>query len=187
VCPRKFLYTILLLSFSFQAFGINGTLTGVLNCSLYQLFKSATEFSKLAAQYAKSARINPDQLRPDEFTDGINAFCDYTKAAEKAVDIIPILPQFKFRPNDAIDFLMWNYVNYERNLNGMPDIEYKDMWKEYDTRKENYIKTTGDPYNIFEGDTTESNREKILKFLEMPEDLEHYDEQDTEEGEENFE
>jgi len=149
--------------------------------------KRAKELSDMATKAATNAKMNPSQFKAEDFTEGINAFADYTKMAEKAVDIIPILPQFKFRPNDAIDFLMWNYVNYERNLNGMPDVEYKDMWKEYDTRKDSYIKTTGDPYNIFEGDTTEGNREKILKFLEMPADLENYDEQDTEEGEENFE
>ena len=51
------------------------------------------------------------------------------EAVEQAVDVIPILPRFKYRPNDAVDFILWCYINYERNLNGLPEVKYSDVYK----------------------------------------------------------
>ena len=51
-------------------------------------------------------------------------------------------------------------------------IEYSDVYKFYDKMKENYLVETGDAYGIFEGDPTLHNREKIEKFIELPEEYE---------------
>ena len=42
--------------------------------------------------------------------------------------------------------------------------------------KENYLVETGDAYGIFEGDPTLHNREKIEKFIELPEEYEDNEE-----------
>ena len=52
-----------------------------------------------------------------------------------------------------------------RDLEGKPLCEYEDVYKFYDERKKEYIDQYGDPYGIFEGDTTESNRDSIKNFI----------------------
>jgi len=120
----------------------------------------------MAKDAATSAKINPSQLTKADLTEGLNTISELSQAIEREIDIIPILPRFKFRPNDALDFNIWCYVNYERHLKGMPLVEYADIYKFYDERKADYIKQYGDPYGIFENEPTEGNRENILTFIE---------------------
>lgn len=131
----------------------------------------AKTWGQLAQAAATAAKINPSQLSAADLQGGLNSFGELIKAVETAVDIIPILPQFKFRPNDALDFIMWCYINYIRDLRGMPACEYSEVYEFYDKRKQEYIEQYGDPYNIFTNDTTEENRENIKKFIQMPKNI----------------
>ena len=103
---------------------------------------------------------------------GLNSFSELLMAVEQTVDVIPILPRFKFRPNDAIDFNIWCIINYLRDLEGKPLCSYEDIYKFYDQRKAEYIEQYGDPYGIFSGDPTEANRESVKKFITLPKDYE---------------
>ena len=127
--------------------------------------KEAKEWGALAKDAATAAKINPSQLSKADLSDGLSTFSELSQAVEKEVDIIPILPRFKYRPNDALDFNIWCYVNYVRDMKGLPLCEYSDVYSFYDRRKEDYIKQYGDPYNIFTDDTTEKNRVNIIKFI----------------------
>ena len=127
--------------------------------------KEAKEWGELANKAATSAKINPSQLSKADLSDGLSTFSELSQAVEKEVDIIPILPKFKYRPNDALDFNIWCYVNYIRDLSGLPPCNYEDVYSFYDRRKEDYIKQYGDPYGIFTDDTTEKNRDKIKIFI----------------------
>ena len=127
--------------------------------------KEAKEWGALASKAATDAKINPSQLSKADLSDGLSTFSELSEAVEKEVDIISILPKFKYRPNDAIDFNIWCYINYMRDLSGLPLCDYEDIYKFYDKRKEDYINQYGDPYGIFEGDTTEKNRDNIKKFI----------------------
>jgi hypothetical protein len=131
----------------------------------------AKEWNKAAQEAADKGRISPKSLTQADLQGGLNSFCELFKVVEQAVDIIPILPRFKYRPNDAIDFNIWCYVNYIRNLEGKPECEYADVYKFYDIKKEQYIKQYGDPNGIFNGDTSPINREKIEEFIQLPEDI----------------
>ena len=127
--------------------------------------KEAKEWGELANKAATSAKINPSQLSKADLSDGLSTFSELSQAVEKEVDIIPILPRFKYRPNDALDFNIWCYVNYIRDLGGLPPCNYEDVYSFYDRRKEDYIKQYGDPYGIFTDDTSEKNRDKIKIFI----------------------
>lgn len=127
--------------------------------------KEAKEWGALASKAATDAKINPSQLSKADLSDGLSTFSELSEAVEKEVDIIPILPKFKYRPNDAIDFNIWCYINYMRDLSGLPLCDYEDVYKFYDKRKDDYIKQYGDPYGIFENDTTEKNRDNIKRFI----------------------
>ena len=131
----------------------------------------ADKWNQMATKAADRAKINPSQLSKTDLQGGINSFAEVCQAVEQAVDVIPILPQFKFRPNDAIDFNIWCIINYLRDLEGKPLCSYEDVYKFYDRRKAEYIEQYGDPYHLFDGDTTESNRKNIEKFITLPSDF----------------
>ena len=130
----------------------------------------ATKWGGAASKAAEKAKINPSQLSQSELENGLSSFSELAQAVEQAVDIIPILPRFKFRPNDAIDFNIWCNINYLRKLEDKPLCEYEDVYKFYDERKAEYLEQYGDPYGIFTDDTTEKNREAIKKFIQLPSD-----------------
>lgn len=133
----------------------------------------ADKWYKMSVKAAEKAKINPDQLSKSDLQGGLNSYCELIQAVEEAVDVIPILPEFKFSPRDAVDFNIYCYINYLRDLEGKPLCSYEDIYKFYDERKQEYIKTQGDPYGIFTDDPTESNRENIKKFITLPND--YYD------------
>lgn len=133
----------------------------------------ATKWNAAATKAADKAKINPSQLTQSDLQGGVNSFSELIQMVEQSVDIIPILPRFKYRPNDAIDFNIWCIVNYLRDLEGKTPCEYKDVYKFYDDRKREYIDQYGDPYGIFESDTTERNRESIRKFITLPKDYDN--------------
>lgn len=103
-------------------------------------FKEAKAWGDLASKAAQDAKINPSQLSRADLTDGLSTFGELIRAVEQAVDIIPILPQFKEKPQDKPDFTIWCYVNYIRDLKGLPMCEYKDIYQFYEERKKEYQK-----------------------------------------------
>lgn len=136
----------------------------------------AKTWGELAMKQAEKAKINPNQLSKADLQGGLNTIGDIALAAEQQEDIIKILPEFTFRPNDAVDFCIWEYINYARDLQGLPLIDYKDVYKFYDKRKKDYLDNYGDPNGIFEDDPTEHNRENIEKFISIPDNNEEGEE-----------
>ena len=124
----------------------------------------------LAMKQAERAKINPNQFSKADLQGGISTISEIAQTVEQNVDIIPILPQFLWRPNDAVDFCIWNYINYARDLEGKPLVEYKDVYKFYDKMKEDYIKSEGDPNGIFKNDPTVENRKKVEQYIKLPDE-----------------
>ena len=127
--------------------------------------KEAKEWGALASKAATDAKINPSQLSKADLSGGLSTFSELSEAVEKEVDIIPILPQFKYRPNDALDFNIWCYVNYIQDLMGLPMSDYDELYKFYDERVEDYVAQYGDPYGIFDDDPSVKNRDNIKQFI----------------------
>lgn len=100
----------------------------------------AQKWGSLADKAAQSAKINPSQLSKADLSGGLNGFGELARAVEKARDILDILPRFKERPQDKIDFTLWCYINYVRRLKNLPDAEYKDIYRFLDDRKKEYQK-----------------------------------------------
>ena len=126
---------------------------------------NAKKWGELASKAATSAKINPSQLSKSDLSDGLSTFSELSQAVEREVDVIRILPQLKARPNDALDFNIWCYINYARHLKGMPPCTYEEVYSFYDRSVEEYIKQYGDPYGIFEQDMSKQNRDKIKQFI----------------------
>lgn len=132
----------------------------------------AKKWYDAAQNAAANGKLTPKQLSEADLQGGINSFSEIFKAVEQAVDVIPILPRFKYRPNDALDFNIWCYINYARDLQGLPQCEYEDVYKFYDKKKQEYLEQYGDPYGIFDDEPDESIRENIKKFITLPKDYE---------------
>ena len=130
--------------------------------------QEAQKWYQAAQDAAEKAKLTPRQLSKEDLQGGIVNFSDIFTAVEGAKERVKIFPEFKYQPKDAADFIIWCYVNYERNLNNMPEVEYKDVYKFYDDKKHEYIEMYGDHYGIFAEDTTEINRETIEKFITVP-------------------
>lgn len=131
---------------------------------------TAERWESIASKAAEKGRLNVSQLSSSDLQGGLNSFSEIMLAIEQAVDIIDILPRFRYQPNDAVDFAIWNYVNYIRRTEGKPECAYEDVYKFYDEKKHDYISQYGDPYGIFKDDPTEKNREKIELFIKVPDD-----------------
>lgn len=99
----------------------------------------ATKWGQLADKASERAKINPNQLSKADLSGGLSGFGELARAVEQAVDIIPILPKFKEKPQDKVDFTLWCYINYVRRLKNLPDAEYKDIYNFYDERKKDAI------------------------------------------------
>ena len=132
----------------------------------------AKKWYDAAQNAAANGKLTPKQLSEADLQGGINSFSEIFKAVEQAIDIIPILPRFKYRPNDALDFNIWCYINYARDLQGLPQCEYEDVYKFYDKKKQEYLDQYGDPYGIFDGEPDDSIRENVKKFITLPKDYE---------------
>ena len=130
----------------------------------------AKTWGELAMKQADKAKINPSQFNKADLQGGLSTIGEIAQAVEQNQDIIPILPKFRYRPADAVDFCIWNYINYARDLEGKPAIEYKDVYEFYDRAKEEYIASTGDPNGLFNNDPTVKNRDKINNFIQLPDD-----------------
>lgn len=100
--------------------------------------KEAKEWGNLARNAAEAAKINPSQLSRADLSDGLDSFSQLTRSVEQAVDIIEILPNYKERPKDKVDVTLWCYINYVRDLNGLPPAEYSDIYKFYEERRKQY-------------------------------------------------
>lgn len=101
----------------------------------------AQKWGGLADKASERAKINPSQLSKADLSGGLNGFGDLARAVEKAVDIIEILPKFKEKPQDKVDFTLLCYINYVRRLKNLPDAKYKDIYNFYEERKAEYKKS----------------------------------------------
>ena len=132
----------------------------------------AKKWYDAAQNAAEKAKLTPKQLTKADLDSGVNSVSELTKAVEQAVDVIKIMPRFKYRPNDAPDFNIWCYIDYERKLNDQPPVSYEDVYSFYDKKREEYIAQNGDPYGIFDNEPTLKNRDTVKTFIKLPDDYE---------------
>jgi hypothetical protein len=106
---------------------------------------SAKSWGQLAREAATQAKINPSQMSAADLLDGVSCFGQLVKAVEETVDIIPLLPKFIEQPQDKVDFTLWCYINYIRELKGYPRCEYSEIYEFYQQMLEEYEKNKNSP------------------------------------------
>lgn len=131
---------------------------------------SAKKWLDIALAAAAQGKFTPKQLSQTDLQGGVSSFSELFKAIEQAVDIVPILPTFKQRPNDSCDFLIQCQINCARDMLGMEPCSYQDIYTFYDRMKQDYIEQHGDPFGIFAEDVTESLRDAIKSFITLPDE-----------------
>lgn len=104
----------------------------------------AEKYQKMFKDATSGGKLQPQQMSRADLGDSIDSFSQLVKKIEMSVDVIPILPRFLEKPKDKVDVCLWAFVNYVRNLKGLPDIEYKEMFKWYEDRKADYEKNMTD-------------------------------------------
>lgn len=132
----------------------------------------AKKWYDAAQNAASNGKLTPKQLSAADLQKGVNSFSELTLAIEQATDVINILPKYKTQPHDAPDFNIYCYISYARKLKGLPTVEYKDIYKFYDDKMNEYLKQYGDPNGVFTeaNDTMLKNRPNIEKFIVLPSD-----------------
>ena len=103
-------------------------------------------------------------------TNADNSFSALMEKMKQAESMEDVLPQFKYRPNDAPDFIIWCYVNYCRRLEGKPEIDFEEIADYYDQAKADFIERYGDRHGIFADDPTLRNRDNIREYITLPPD-----------------
>ena len=76
------------------------------------------------------AKLNPSQLKPEDFSaGGANSFSEITRLLAQKNGFIPFPMKYYKQPNDALDFLVWEIVNYMRHCIGLPEVEYEEIYE----------------------------------------------------------
>lgn len=102
--------------------------------------EEAEKWGKRADAKATAAKLNPSQLSAADLSEGINNFSKLTEAVERATDIIPVLNRYRERPQDKVDYTIWQFINYCRKLEGKPTVQYREIYafldEQYEKHKE---------------------------------------------------
>lgn len=101
-------------------------------------FKEAKEWSMMAKESAEAGKLKPSQMSKADLSQGLDGFGQLSRLVEQHLDIIPLLPKFTQQPKDKVDTTLWLYINYVRDLEGLPEADYSDIYKFYDDRREDY-------------------------------------------------
>lgn len=110
-------------------------------------FKEAKEWASMAKEQANSGKLNPSQMSKSDLSGGLDTFGQMRRMVEQTPEgeMLSILPIFMEQPKDRVDITLWLYVNYIRDLKGMDECEYKDIWEFYNRRVKEYEAKMLDP------------------------------------------
>ena len=110
-------------------------------------FKEAKEWASMAKEQASSGKLNPSQMSKADLSGGLDTFGQMRRLVEQTDEgeVMKILPCFMEKPKDRVDITLWFYVNYVRDLKGLDECEYKDIWEFYNKRVAEYESEMQDP------------------------------------------
>lgn len=103
-------------------------------------FKEAKEWAAMAKDVANSGKLNPSQMSKADLSGGLDTFGQLAKMVGQTDigELLKILPKFIERPKDKPDVTLWHYINYIRDIKGLPECEYKEIYEFYNKRAKEY-------------------------------------------------
>ena len=85
------------------------------------------------------AKLNPSQFKAGDFQNGgANSFGEITRMVAKRDGFIPLPMRYFQQPNDQLDWMMLELVNYDRSVLGLPEVTYEELYKHYIERIEKF-------------------------------------------------
>ena len=85
------------------------------------------------------AKLNPSQFKAGDFQNGgANSFGEITRMVAKRDGFIPLPMRYFKQPNDQLDWMMLELVNYDRSVLGLPEVTYEEIYKHYIERIEKF-------------------------------------------------
>lgn len=103
-------------------------------------FKEAKEWATMVKDVAEAGKLKPSQMSKADLSSGLEGFGQLARAVEEKHELISLLPKFTQQPKDKVDIVLWLYINYIRDLKGLPEVEYKKIWEFYEKRIAEYEK-----------------------------------------------
>lgn len=103
-------------------------------------FKEAKEWASMAKDVASSGKLNPSQMSKADLTGGLDTFGQMSRMVEQTDkgELMGLFPKFTEKPKDKVDVTLWMYVNYVRDLKGLEECEYKEIYDFYNKRIAEY-------------------------------------------------
>ena len=85
------------------------------------------------------AKLNPSQFKAGDFQNGgANSFGEITRMVAKRDGFIPLPMRYFKQPNDQLDWMMLELVNYDRSVLGLPEVTYEELYRHYIERIEKF-------------------------------------------------
>lgn len=103
--------------------------------------QEAKMYGDLAKTARSDAKLNPNQLSAKDMqVGGVNSFSEISQLVAQRDGIIRIPRQFLRKPQDIVDLVIWENVNFNRALLNMPEIEYEELHGAFIQRLEDFNK-----------------------------------------------
>ncbi|MFS0855160.1 hypothetical protein [Paenibacillus taichungensis] len=100
--------------------------------------KGAKEWAAMVKDVAEAGKLKPSQMSKADLSGGLDGFGQLARIVEENHEIMGLLPSFIEQPKDKVDVTLWCYINYVRDIKGLPSCEYKEIYEFYDKRKMDY-------------------------------------------------
>lgn len=100
--------------------------------------KGAKEWAAMVKDVAEAGKLKPSQMSKADLSGGLDGFGQLARIVEENHEIMGLLPSFIEQPKDKVDVTLWCYINYVRDIKGLPSCEYKEIYDFYDKRKMDY-------------------------------------------------
>ena len=86
-----------------------------------------------------AAKVTVQQLKASDLSNGgANSFGEIAKIVAKKDGFIPLPMKYIKQPNDHLDFMMWEIINYLRHCIGQEEVPYEEIMKHYIKRVEKF-------------------------------------------------
>lgn len=86
-----------------------------------------------------AAKVTVQQLKASDLSNGgANSFGEIAKIVARKDGFIPLPMKYIKQPNDHLDFMMWEIVNYLRHCIGQEEVPYEEIMAHYQKRVDKF-------------------------------------------------
>ena len=94
--------------------------------------QEAKLYGDLAKQARADAKLNPNQLKKEDFqAGGANSFGEIARLVSKRDGVCQLPLRYYKKPTDHIDYAIYQFIAYERALRGLPEPNYDEIYEWY--------------------------------------------------------